>query len=835
MAKKIKPAVPSSPAKKDRTPSAFLAKKWQQYALILGGLMVLFLILLKPLVIDKQIPQGVDVLSSQAGTKHVQKTADEFNEFALYNPYIFNGMPSYHRIGPKAWSVDIVLQFLSGEVFSKEYVYYLLGAIGMLILLTQLGLSPFVALIGVLIFVLVPHFQALWSVGHMAKFRAIMYLPWVILAFRYLTQTKSLLSAALFALAFGLQIRTQHYQIIFYTGLMILAIAIEPFLRSLIEKKYQDFGKLLGLAVLAGGLAVLSAAQPIFLANEYLPYSKRGKTTADITDTKSVAGEQGSGVSSTYATQWSTHPSELKTWIIPRALGGTSGEVYDGKKFPHLDGKAIPGYWGHMPFTQSYEYFGVISCLLALLGIWFLMRRNKFMMALGLISVFFILLSFGRHFQGFYDIFFNNVPYFNKFRAPMMSVTMIYFVVGLFAAMGLNHILYNLRDKDRLSVLYVVLGFMALLLILYVSGISASFTKPSGENYKPEEMIVISQIREEMFSRDAIRSILLAGLAGGIVLLAAWRKIKPGLSLAIIAVLILIDLIGVQQRQEIDYVDLDKLARENFTATSTDNVILQDKDVFRVFPVGKLFGDNRWIYHHSSIGGYSPIKPYAIEEVIENSLYNGWEENFPVNWNVLRMLNVKYVILNGDFRHPLLEPVNRDQANGLSTFRFKDWKQRAFFVDNYEVIPDEIQRLNRLNQQDLNTSYTALLETEPNTEVFAPDSSRVDVIRETLLKREFVVFTDKSALLVLSENYYPPGWHITMDGVKVDKVYRADHTIQAIVVPAGEHQILMEFHPDSFYTYMKVSWIAMILILLGVALPLGWKYFQTRKPSAGNA
>jgi len=54
-----------------------------------------------------------------------------------------------------------------------------------------------------------------------------------------------------------------------------------------------------------------------------------------------------------YATSWSFHPAEMLTWIIPRFFGGTSGEEYNGGKVPQLQGRKIPGYWGHMPFTKD--------------------------------------------------------------------------------------------------------------------------------------------------------------------------------------------------------------------------------------------------------------------------------------------------------------------------------------------------------------------------------------------------------------------------------------------------------------------------------------------------
>jgi hypothetical protein len=265
---------------KKTSPTIKIDDKKQTYIflILITGILVF---LLKPMVIDGLSPQGVDVLSSLSVNHKISEWQKESGEQALWNPYVFAGMPRYQRSFPVTWSIDTFLNAM-GQLFNNVFVYYLFGAVGMFFFLRFLKMSPIVCFFGAIAFVLMPHYKSLFITGHFAKFRALMLLPWITLTLFYFLEKRNLLGAALFALAFGVQVRTQHYQIVFYTALLILTISLYPILKDLIDKQYNRFAKTITMLVVAVTLAILSAAQPLFLAKEYLPWSKRGKTTIDI-------------------------------------------------------------------------------------------------------------------------------------------------------------------------------------------------------------------------------------------------------------------------------------------------------------------------------------------------------------------------------------------------------------------------------------------------------------------------------------------------------------------------------------------------------------------------
>jgi uncharacterized membrane protein YfhO len=78
-------------------------------------------------------------------------------------------------------------------------------------------------------------------------------------------------------------------------------------------------------------------------------------------------------------------------------------------------------------------------------------------------------------------------------------------------------------------------------------------------------------------------------------------------------------------------------------------------------------------------------------------------------------------------------------------------------------------------------------------------------------------------LAVFSEIYYPNGWHATVDGEPLELI-RANWTLRAALLPAGSHEVVMTFLPDSYRIGATVSRVAsltlLLLLMLAIVLPL---------------
>ena len=65
------------------------------------------------------------------------------------------------------------------------------------------------------------------------------------------------------------------------------------------------------------------------------------------------------------------------------------------------------------------------------------------------------------------------------------------------------------------------------------------------------------------------------------------------------------------------------------------------------------------------------------------------------------------------------------------------------------------------------------------------------------------VSTENGGLLVLSEIYYKPGWKAFVDDIET-AIYQTNHVLRSIVVPSGDHHVIMK------YDDQKWKWIRLL-------------------------
>jgi len=770
-------------------------------------------------VINRLEPSGNDKISSIAQSKYIINYQQTTHNKPLWNPAIFCGVPIYYASSASAVNIDTLISKISA-VIDWRLSWFILAAIGMFLIFKMLEFPWYYALIGIIAFLFYPHYQALIIVGHFAKVRAVCAMPLVVFGFLYLVNKRNLISLLLFTIFFSLQLRTQHYQIIFYTLLLILTIGIWQIIDWIKSAQQKNIGVALGLFIIALGVSVLMSAQPLFVANEYTPYSTRGGQAISLKDEESKTEVKSSGVSFEYATRWSLSPKELMTLIIPRFYGGTSQEVYSGKTYPQLRGREIPGYWGDMPFTQSSEYIGIIIVILAVLGIW-LQRKNGFIISLTILLLFSPLLAFGRHFPPLYKTLFLYLPYFSKFRVPMMILILITFITILLSMFGLKAIIGNSQQKLLRPVL-IVSGFFFLvgLIPLLVPNI-LSFTSPSDKQVisNPQVLEMLQTIRREFMQTDTIR--MLGFIGAFVILYYPFSKHKIGKDLLIIGILLLVsvDMISISARSlnKSHLVNQKSIERSYFKLTNFDKIMLADDSYHRVLGVGNLFQNDDLAYRHQIVGGYSPIKPQLIQDIIDNNLYTD-NPSQPINWKVVNMLNAKYIISPAQLTNPALTILDVDQNRRTILYKNRNALPRAYFVRTIKRFPDEKEVVRFLNSPDFDPSIMALTsETVDGTSY--SENGQVNIRNYTPNKIELSAACEDTAFLVLSEAYYPIGWNAIIDSQKTH-IYQVNHILRGIVMPPGDHEVTFRFLPKSYVYANRISTIftSGAWILLAIAL-----------------
>ncbi|MFQ6616862.1 MAG: hypothetical protein ACE5HZ_08900 [Fidelibacterota bacterium] len=153
-------------------------------------------------------------------------------------------------------------------------------------------------------------------------------------------------------------------------------------------------------------------------------------------------GDTERGTDWDYATQWSFHPKETVSFIYPY--------FYGLQNYPTRDLKSA-AYWGHMPFTQSTHYLGLLTVLLAVLGLT-LRKPDWFTLAMIIATVIIIFIGFGKYFPLLFWPLFKFAPLFSKFRIPSMIYLLLPLTVGIVAAKGVDTVIGVLKKGEDLAV-----------------------------------------------------------------------------------------------------------------------------------------------------------------------------------------------------------------------------------------------------------------------------------------------------------------------------------------------------------------------------------------------
>src|SRR5690606_9781835 len=280
--------------------------------------------------------------------------------------------------------------------------------------------------------------------GHLWKMRAIAYAP-LVLAGVHLAYTKKFLwGFALTALALALEINSNHIQITYYLGLMLVIYGIVQLIFAIREKEIKSFFIASALLVGAVVLAIGANLGKLWSTYEYGKYSIRGKS--ELASNTQSSG----GLDRDYAFEWSSGVAESFTFLVPNFYGGASGN-YTGQNsdleialrqnnVPEAQiaqyTRGLLGYWGPQPFTSGPVYGGALVVFFFVLGILYADKRYTTWLVAA--TAFSIVLSWGKHFPFVNYFLFDYLPMYNKFRAVSMAVVIALMAMPLLGCLGLE-------------------------------------------------------------------------------------------------------------------------------------------------------------------------------------------------------------------------------------------------------------------------------------------------------------------------------------------------------------------------------------------------------------
>ncbi len=799
-------------------------------------------VLYPELVFENKLFVAGDVESALSLSTPIKKAMSE-GEYPQWNPHLFSGMPSYGSMTyvPHVYPITVVTGFLITKLKFPNTTWLLFHifflGLGVWLILIGRGVNFLIAAgVGVMM-MWMPNQVAVGANGHGSQASAVGYMPFALFFWDRLWRGKGvLLNASALTVLLGFQFLRSHLQISYYTFALIgmhvvffgtLKIkdafrgvsAADPPVFGFLKDAYErgassakraalvDVGGAVGvLALIVLGALGISAV--LFLpVHDYAQYSIRG-----------AAG--GGGLTYDYATNWSLHPAETLSFLVPFAFG--FGKFY---------------YFGHMPFTDYANYVGVIVAFFAVVAV--LIARTRFTWFLVFVVAVTTLVAFGKHLPLLYGPLFKFLPYFNKFRVPVMVLIVQQLGLVLLCGIGLSAALKYDPIRGSRSALRAAIAAAAVLLIVLVtySYWTGGFTESIADRIRNvrsvREQLELARIVGGHLFTDLVKFSVLFLVTASLV----WAFFKRHIG----ALALVLAVLGVGML-DIYLVDRhiiypEKLFRNPqmsiIRSVDDSNRVLEPDAVveflqkqggrFRVFPMlhpsRPVVGDfetNRYMnFGISSIGGYQPAKLSIYKEFID-ALDIAVQRN---DYRMADMLNVRYLVTSNPLgEDPVFKMLWRGMdRTGREKFVYENTHAlpRVFFVDRFEVRPGSQALQTLLADRRLDVSRTALLEKAPSIEPVSREGATAEITEYRFNEIRVQASLPSPALMVLGEIYYP-GWQVEVDG-EPGEIIRANHVLRAVALPAGDHDIVFRYDMSLLKKSLAVSVIT-FATALGILL-----------------
>ena len=847
-----------------------LEKAWPDVLVVLIFLLVSTFYFLTPMSEGLVLGGHDSVASVGLGQEQKAYRATHDGETTRWSNAIFSGMPTY-QIAPSYSATQTVSDAANayglGTIYWFPAISFLfLYLLGFYILLRAFNFKSYLAALGSVIWAFSSYFLIIIAAGHIWKVMTLAFIPPTIGGLVLCYRGKYLWGGAVTAIFTAFQVVSNHLQMTYYflfvMGLMVACYGID----ALRRRQLLHWLKATLMVVVAGLLGVAANLPNIYHTYSYAKESMRGPSELTAVGNKAQKAQKATdGLERDYITAWSYGVDETLTLLVPDYKGGGSTSIIDREGVENLKGyddfydcagqtqmafqqsgiqaypPGIMQYWGDQPFTVGPVYVGAFVCFLFVLGLFYVKGPLKW--ALLLATMLSLLFAWGKNMPSITDFFIDYLPMYSKFRTVSSALVIAEFTMPLLAILCLRSIMKDktlfqltnwknapIEKKVGLPVAAAATAGLCLLLWVAPSVAGSCISEADAQTFDmmrqagfPAEMVLryqtaLSDMHHAILSADALRSLFIIALCALLLWAYAEGKMKGWMVCSLLALICLIDLWQIDKRYLNDESFTDPVQmEEGFAKTPADEQILRDTTYFRVANIGagNPFNEtsNATSYYHHSIGGYHAAKLHRYQDLIDRML-NRELQHFVGAINeaegrmelvpgdslapALNMLNTKYFIF-GSGQHA--QAIENPYANG-----------NAWFVDELKFVANADAEMQTL--QKLDTKHQAVADERFKAQLDGSKLGKGTVKITAYAPNElhYNVESEQGGVVVFSEIYYP-GWTATIDGQPAEPG-RVNYVLRALKVPAGKHQVKLEFRPASVNVTNRIAYAALAIIML---------------------
>ncbi|MEZ4414686.1 MAG: hypothetical protein R3E10_02960 [Gemmatimonadota bacterium] len=780
------------------------------------------LVLFRKFVFSSDMLLGTDTLSLGYAARKFFAEALRSGTFPLWNPLILGGTPFLDSLagGDSLYPTSLLLLVMEPyrALGWKLVLHVFLAGVFMYGWVRALGGGPAGSFVAGLAYLMAPFMVSLVYPGHDGKIFVTALTP---LAF---WTTERMLAGggarwmAAQAATVGLVLLTTHFQMAYFLfgalGLYAVARTVVR-LRSEASERSRAalrFGGFLGAALLGAGIAAIQLLPAVRYVNDF---SRRTATTSEVASEETRLN---------YSSSYSLHPEEVMGFLAPEFVGNGIG---DGAPW------AAGTYWGRNDIKLGHLYFGVVVLLLAGIGL-LGRRRDARAWTLAGLGVLAVLYGLGRH-TPVWRLFYEVVPGVSLFRAPDMVAFLTGFAAVTLGGLGVDALLdrSNMRWTGALRWAWGLTAVLGLLTVLAAAGILESLWlsvvyPQAGERARA----ALAVLHPHLVRGFGISFFLSAGTAGAVHF---WRSGSLPVAGLVGGLAVLLGLDAF--RADDPFIQTFDVRRwEAPDANMRYLEALPDAEPSRLLSLMTQDAQDvkPALYGVELVAGHHPNDLARYRELI-GMQGSGPPENLLANPRLTALLNVGYLLWpEAAYGQPPAQGMSPVAAQQLGDGRIYTglypWNglPRARLVGDV-VVRGDAEAVPYMLSPEFDPATQVVLAEAPEPALPpGPVSGDVRWVERGLNRMRLAVRSDREALLVVADNWYP-AWRARVDGAETP-VLRAYHTLRAVRVPAGQSEVEMYYSAATLRAPLFLTTLSLlgVLVLLAVPLLAGRKPTSTR-------
>lgn len=694
-----------------------------------------------------------------------QDTVKNFHTLPLWNPYVFSGSPFLgNPTSSMFYPINLLFLFFSvdstfGFLFMIDTI--LIGIFTYLFA-RSIKLDNFSSFISAITMMFSGPMLTLIFPGHLVNLDTFIWFPLILLLYENSIKKQKIIYAILASFPIALTLLAGASQIAAFSLLsasiffILRVISNLPKINKLLYLKRMFV--IFFLSILIGFL--LAAVQ-------ILPTSEFSKLSA-----------RSNGLSYGFASDFSLHPKQLISFVLPYFFGNPANGTY----------------WGKGNFWSLNGYIGILPLLLVIIAI--VIKPRRLTIIFFILGFFALLFSFGKY-ALIFPFFYKYVPQFDSFRAPARFLYIYAFSFAILAGIGMNLLIQKISSAKQFLPKLTTTSFLMSIVILPIS-IFINKNVKLYEKYVLNNSYGIGIDHSTLYS-ELIQDLLIFFLILLTFSIILFLKNKNKISINVLKVLFIAIIISDLWLFSSKFISVKKID-EVYTTPNLIKTIKKDNENFRIFDKEGLYLPITQRNKIENITGVHSlyIKDYrdfvwSIGEH-ENNPYESFFQIKKIEYPMfLDLLNVKYIIANG-------------QVHKNTNFL-----PRAYIVPN-AIVLSKNNILSKIKDNNFDPKKQIILQKKPNVSLTNSSSFKeVKIYHKDPNKINLQTNLDNPGFLVLSEIDYP-GWKAYDNGKELE-IFNADYILRSVFLKSGNHNISFTYESDSYKIGKIISLVTLFSVL----------------------